>query len=294
MNEIRPMSADAYHADKFNETPSLSSSIAKILLDQSPMHAWLAHPRLNPNYVRETDTRFDLGSASHTMLLEPANASRVVIVDANDWRTNAAKALRDAEQAQGKYPILTHQFANVAAMVKAAREFLATTELAGILETGTIESSMFWQSGPTHFRARPDVVSADHRITLDYKTSATASPEIFELQIGRMKYDLQAEFYSAGIYALTGVDTKFIFLVQEITAPFACSLVGLTSAYRAVGQMKLARSIDIWKQCMSTKKWPAYPNTITFADPKPWQLAQAEEMAAANETGDETTEHHSV
>ena len=40
---------DAYHADPC-PGPSLSSSVAKLMLDRSPLHAWHAHPRLNPNF----------------------------------------------------------------------------------------------------------------------------------------------------------------------------------------------------------------------------------------------------
>src|SRR6266571_488600 len=67
---IYTLTAEQYHADPA-PTASLSSSVASILLDQSPLHAWLAHPRLNHSYVREdANSRFDLGSAAHMMLLE--------------------------------------------------------------------------------------------------------------------------------------------------------------------------------------------------------------------------------
>lgn len=74
--ELQTMSAEAYHQDPAPQ-PSLSSSIAKILLDQSPRHAWLAHPKLNPNYVAEEDSRFDIGTAAHVMMLE-RDSSRIV------------------------------------------------------------------------------------------------------------------------------------------------------------------------------------------------------------------------
>src|SRR5262245_50563917 len=52
--------------------PSLSASIAHILLSQSPRHAWEAHPRLNPHYEPEEAEAFDLGTAAHAYLLEGA------------------------------------------------------------------------------------------------------------------------------------------------------------------------------------------------------------------------------
>ena len=49
---IYGMSEDCYHADPA-DAPSLSASIAKILIAETPLHAWTAHPKLNPNFVRE-------------------------------------------------------------------------------------------------------------------------------------------------------------------------------------------------------------------------------------------------
>ena len=51
---------DDYFADPL-PAPSLTQSIAKIILDHSPLHAWHAHPRLNPNFVRDDPTKFDIG-----------------------------------------------------------------------------------------------------------------------------------------------------------------------------------------------------------------------------------------
>ena len=62
------MRAAAYHADPC-ERPSLSSSIAKILLEKTPRHAWTAHPRLNPDFAAKDESKFDLGTAVHELML---------------------------------------------------------------------------------------------------------------------------------------------------------------------------------------------------------------------------------
>jgi hypothetical protein len=46
------INAEKYHADPC-VVPSLSSSIAKILLRESARKAWFSHPRLNPDSLRE-------------------------------------------------------------------------------------------------------------------------------------------------------------------------------------------------------------------------------------------------
>jgi hypothetical protein len=274
---IEALSAEEYHADPA-PSASLSSSIANILLEQSPLHAWLAHPRLNPNYKPEQDSRFDLGSAAHMMLLEKSE-ERIVRVEAEDWRTKAAKEARDAAQAAGKYAVLERQYADIKEMCDAARKFIATTELAGILDDGDPEHTLVWQDGEVWCRARPDIMSKDRKILLDYKSTASAAPGVFSRQIGRMGYDCQAEFYSRGIEVLTGALPAFVFLAQEITPPYACSLVSLSNSYRFVGQTKVSKAQELWSKCLKTDSWPAYNTRIHWAEPAPWDLTQAEEFA---------------
>ena len=273
---IYNLSAENYHADPC-PTASLSSSIAKILIEQSPAHAYLAHPRLNPNFRREGDSRFDLGSAAHAMLLE-RDASKIVRVQADDWRTKAAKEARDAAQANGQHAVLERQYADIVAMCSAAQDYLLDTELGDILVTGTPEQTVLWQDGKMWCRARPDMLSSDKRVCLDYKSSASAAPDFIAKQIGRMGYDLQAEFYTRGISTAIGVEPTFVFLFQEIEPPYACSLISLSNAYRAVGLAKAQRALRLWERSMTTNNWAGYSSKILYAEPKPWDLAQAEEM----------------
>src|SRR5260221_11592401 len=108
------MSAEKYHADCCI-VPSLSSSIAQVLLRESPRKAWFSHPRLNPAYRSQEESKFDIGTASHAMLLEGANI--IETCDFADWRTNDAKAKRDAARAAGKIPLLKRHRDDVVAMV---------------------------------------------------------------------------------------------------------------------------------------------------------------------------------
>lgn len=265
-----------YHADPC-KVASLSSSIAKILLEQSPLHARLAHPRLNPHYAPEEKEDFDFGAAAHAMLLE-RTSNNIVWCEFNDWRKNAAKEARAAARKSGKLPILVHYQQVLAAMVAKAHEFIRDSELAGILDSGTAEQAIVWQEGPTYCRARLDLLSVGHDVVLDYKSTENAQPDMFIRQIGRMSYDLQAEFYTRGMKAINGKEPRFVFLVQEKTAPFACSLVALSNAYRAVGIGKVQAAIQLWGQCMSTQSWPGYSTQIHYAEPSPWQLLPGETL----------------
>jgi len=273
------ITAENYHADPC-PTASLSNSIASILLDQSPLHAWLAHPRLNPNYTREADTRFDLGSAAHMMLLE-RREDKIVRVQADDWRTKAAKEARAAAQANGQYAVLERQYGDIVSMCTAAQDYLLTTELGDMLATGDAEQAVLWQEANTFgdkvlwYRSRPDLISNDRRVVLDYKSTSSAAPDFVSKQIGRMNYDLQSEFYTRGMKSI-GHDTTFVFLFQEITPPYACSLISLSNTFREVGKLKLKRAMALWETSLTTNTWPGYTNKILYAEPKPWDAAEME------------------
>jgi hypothetical protein len=54
---------EEYHRDPA-PAPSLSSTLARVLLNQSPLHAWTASPRLNPMWEPKDSATFDIGRAA--------------------------------------------------------------------------------------------------------------------------------------------------------------------------------------------------------------------------------------
>jgi hypothetical protein len=279
---IHWMQADEYHADPCQE-PSLSNSIAKILITQSPSHARALHPRLNPQHTPDESPRFDIGSAAHALLLEGDNEAIQVIV-ADDWRKKATQEMRDQARADNKYPILDKHFGDLVSMVDVAKEFIAGSELAGILEDGQAEQTFIWQEGEIWCRVRTDWLATDHRLMLDYKTCASAAPDSFHRQINTMHYDLQAAFYKRGLTAVGGPeDAEFIFLAQEIEPPYACSFHSLSNTFKAIADDKVRQAIEIWQECMATDTWPTYTNRICCAEPPNWVLNQFMEMMEQRE-----------
>ena len=128
---IFTMSEETYHSDKIGSEITLSNSIAKIIIQQSPQHAWYAHPRLNPRHKSVDSDRFDLGTACHSLLLEQSDA-KIVYIDHDDYRTNAAKETRDMARAKGLTPILRKYEKSMLEMVSKAHEKIKNSELAGI------------------------------------------------------------------------------------------------------------------------------------------------------------------
>ena len=268
----------SYHAD-CAEQPSLSASIAHILLTQSPMHAWFSHPRLNPLYRPDHAARYDIGTAAHAMLLEK-DQSNIVRLEFDDYRTKAAKQARDEARAAGKTPILAKHHAACDAMVRAAHTALDASELAGVFDTGAPEQTCIWQEGDVWCRSRFDWMTGDGSIIVDYKTAENAAPDGFIRRMPGLGYLTQAAFYLRGARAL-GFNPRFVFMVQEIEPPYACSFVGLSPAMQEIADANVDHAIEAWRDCMRTKVWPGYPTRICYAEPTSWQLTEYEMREAA-------------
>ena len=253
----------------------LSSGTAHRLLSQSPAHARYSK--------HEESAAMDFGSLAHKVLLEDTEEG-LLIVEADDWRTKAAKELRDNARERGKIPVLAKQMPTVRAMVKVAREFIAQSEIPDAFKNGAPELTIAWQDGETWCKARPDWLNLTDGIMLHYKTTqGSAKPEVFiRNQFVPMGYDLAAAFYERGLSAV-GKTAMTVFLVQEVYEPFACSLVGLSPAMADIADSKVSRALTIWQECKKTGVWPAYLPRIHYAEPMPWHLAESEEKRTESE-----------
>jgi len=271
------MSDAQYHADPC-PTPSLSATIAKIMVTRSPAHAYWEHPRLNPSFQREESEAFDIGTIAHDALLQGAN--RIEVIDADSWRTNAAKEARAAARAKGLIPLLAKNYDRVSLMVKIANDAIADCpDLSGLtLRDGKAEQVIVWQDIGTWCRSKLDWLAHDRAVILDYKTcSGSAEPnDAMRTHIIPHGFDVQAAFYLRGLRCIvpTATATKFVFLIQETDAPYCCSFVGMPPAFIEFGEHKVSAAIRTWAACLRDNTWPAYPNRIFWPDVPPWAEAR--------------------
>jgi hypothetical protein len=280
---IHTMSAEDYHADPC-AVPSLTASIAAILTSQSPLHAWTAHPRLNPNYTREVSDKFDLGTVAHALLLEGESAAEVL--DFPDWRTKDAKEAREAARAAGRIPLLSKHWANVETMVSAVNSQLDALPIEPRPFTdGKPEQTLIWEEdGGVVCRARLDWLRDDLTLIEDLKTTArSANPEGWSRNLYGIGSDVQAAFYLRGlrtIYGLDGfqgpmiLDPAFRWIVCESTPPYALSINALGPAALALAEAKVEAAIKVWRECLEADHWPGYPQTVCYADLPGWEEAR--------------------
>lgn len=273
MQGIYPdMSFEDYLKDPCS-VPSLTRSVIRQLLD-CPKKAWFNHPRLNTVYEPDKpETKFDIGKAAHSLLLEGMDIA--VALEYKDWRTKEAQTARQLAAKDGKIAMLMHLYIEACEMVAQARLALI---VAGIfLDDGKAEQTYIWKEGETFLRIRPDWISDETRLILDYKTTGqSAYPESFNSSVINFGLDIQESLYRRGVKAITGQDYDFIFMVQEVAPPYLCSFVRLDIMYQDMGKEKIDKGIKIWHKCLSENKWPGYPQEIYTLEPKPWSLAQWE------------------
>lgn len=281
MAEVVDVSEADYHADRVADAPTLSNSIAKVIIEKSPLHARAEHPRFNPQLERKADKKFDLGTGAHALLLE-GREDAIVVVNADAYRSDAAKAARSEAYLAGKTPILEKDLAPVQEMVAAARGQLQKFTPVPFTD-GKPEKTLVWNDNGVLCRARIDWLRDDLTGIDDYKTtSASAAPEKWGKTMAGFDGAMQVAFYLRGLRALGARQPWFRFVVQELAPPYALCVFSLSPDTLAIADAKVQYAIDTWRRCVATDVWPAYPEETCYLQAAPWEESQWLDRAARN------------
>lgn len=249
--------ADAYHADPV-PGGSLSASGVKDLLPPS-CPAKFRHRQL---HGRPDKGVFDFGRAAHRQVL--GVGEDVVVVDADNWRTKAAKAEQAEARAAGKSPVLTHEWEVIEAMAAKLREHPVAAALLAP-DSGVAEVTLVWEDPATGVKLRARLDWLRHSqpgrrlVVPDYKTCAEASPEAFSKAADNYGYPTQADHYLDGVRTLLGEpDPAFVFIAQEKTEPYLVSVFELDHVAMQIGAVRNRWARDLYAECRRTDVWPAY------------------------------------
>lgn len=263
--------AETYHADPA-PAPSLSSTLARAILFQSPLHAWAQSPRMNPHHEPVQNDAFSLGNAAHTALL--AKGQPFVCSGYDDFRTKAAREEREELEAQGCVVLRPADFERVEMMVRAARVQLDLHKIGDVFRDGVNERSHFAEIDGVWCRCMTDNMTAKGRIIYDYKTTAaSAAPEAAIRTICNYGYDVQAAHYRDVVRAVTGENWRFRFVIQEKSDPFALSVTELSEDWLTTAGKKAARARELWRMCLERygeAPWPGYPAVVAVVDAPTW------------------------
>lgn len=251
---------------------AFSSGVAHRVITQSPLHA------LSSKTHRKPSSSSNIGELCHRLLLE-GHEENIVLIEADNFLTKAAKTERDQAYKEGKVPILAKEMGPIRTMVNMAKSFVEQTEIAGIFESGRPEVTVTWDEDGMACKARPDWLSDDWHLSV--KTTnvlAGANPASFSRRtLTPQGYDFNLAFYRRGLEK-NDIHVQHRILVIEQNRPHGCCLIALAPNMEAIAAADVERAINIWRECETTNYYPAYPTETFHAEATPLQLAEAEEM----------------
>jgi hypothetical protein len=266
---------DVPTADYFSDPcffPSLTQSVAKILLDRFPKKAWLAHPRLNPAWEPFEHKKFAIGNAAHSLMM--GRGKELAVFDEADWNaTGGGKGakkelheLRDEALAQGKVPILKHQHDTAVDMVVSARtQLLTIPDLTDAFIEGNGEVVIAAEVDGVWLRSMVDwMVDPCH--LYDYKTTdLCAAPERIPYIMANAGWDVQAAIQERILDVINPAGAgrrHHYFVCQETDEPYAMVPSELPESVMNIGRRKLTAAMQIWRSCMTTGDWPLYSRKV--------------------------------
>lgn len=273
------MASGDYFADPC-PLPSLTQSIAKTLLGYSPAHARLEHPKLAPP-IADEDAEPEkymvaqaIGNAAHALLI--GRGKTLAVADFPNWKTKDAQTFKADALLHDRTPILTKHMARAYAMVKATRDQLdaAGHKSAFLAGAGSGEVVIAWQEDGLWFRSMLDWVDGKWPKYFDFKsTGLSCAPHVVIERPSELGWDIQAAMHDRGLDVLApdyAGRREFYFIAQENELPYALTPIRLSNHDLTMGHKKLQFAIDIWRDCMATGKWPAYPAETIHSRPRPW------------------------
>lgn len=282
---LKGVSHQEYHSDSLPGAPRLSRSIAVKLLDQSPFHAYAAHPLLG-GAVEESDEETEeraSGSLIHELLL--GGGLGIAVCPYDSWRTNASKDARDEALSNGLLPVLEPKYHAGQKTVGLIRKRVAELDID--LATFEPEITALWESGGVACKSRSDLLSLGLGKLLDIKITTKINEGAFDRSIRAYGLDIQAVAYAEGVAAahpeLAGrIDLEF--LVCERKPPYDVMVKGLSPAWLSIGETRWARAKKVWKECLASSHWPGW-GIRPPAEPRPWDL-QEEFTAGLHSAGE--------
>jgi hypothetical protein len=237
--------------------PAFRQSLAKTLIQSCP--AELKHELDNGR--EPASKEMDLGQVVHQLVL---GGCKFEEVDADSYRTAAAREHRDDIRARGFTPLLSKELEPLRALAMHIK-FEIEEKLGLAVSDMRCERTIEWlkpigKGLLLRCEGTPDAeFKAD---VLDLKVGEEPNPDIWDVKLYNMCYDVQAAAYREA----TGAARHHIVAAQMGGAGLV-SVLPVSESYLAIGQDRWDESCETFARCIDTDTWPAYaPRTITPPD----------------------------
>ena len=203
---------------------------------------------------RKESAAFDVGTATHTLVLQP-ELSDTIWMGAADRRGLAWKKTKlEAEEAgallltEGDY-LLAHDMAEAVRANKAAAELLSGDLVC--------EASVFAKHEPTgiDIRCRPDGWRRDIGALIDLKTTITSDPAGFAKQCANFGYHVQDQHYRMTMEAAGFEIDRFVFIAVQKSKPHRVGVFELDHESLVEGRAACQYAFEKFSRAQETNEW---------------------------------------
>lgn len=259
--------------EEYHSSEGISSSgISLIIPPNCPKLYW--HRYLSGHYKSPSTSSFSIGSAVHTMVLEPEEFdNRYAICPAVDRRTKIGKETFNSflDDAEGREVLTDDQYNIVCNMSLSVTSHRAFKGIVDSDDRGNIEDSISWidqrhgswigSNSGALLRSRPDFYNES--IIMDIKTTRDVRSFSFSKSIADYGYHRQAAMACDGLSILTGRKyTNVILFVVSKEPPHLIKSYVLSSAAVEEGRRQYKEGAMIYKKCLDDDEWPGYDEII--------------------------------
>lgn len=242
--------------------PRLRQSTAKRLLQCSPAQVY-GELVTGEHGSDAPSNEMDKGSLLDALVF---GGRAIHVVEADDWRTKAAREARVAARVAGHIPALERDLEPLRSMAEACKRAISGLGIEMGAGLADAQKRLEWYSSlDVACSGTPDLVCHKTRTILDLKCTASCNPEWLVRQIDNQHWDLQAAAYSEAV----------VWPLEESTEPYAYVLLAaerdglrqvvahdLDTLYVDVGRKKWLQAQQIWQECWASATWPGYQRTV--------------------------------
>lgn len=275
---------------------AVNQTALKVIDQQTPKHA---KAYMHGRYLGTDGKDRRFGRAQHCFLLEPAtfeerflvaNPCAELLVSGQRKGETCGATASWRESATGTWFCGTHAKARQCGQPEdyisetdmdrirtASRELLTHNAVRLLRQHGGCEVTLFWERDGILCKGRVDKLIEDGpyaNTIIDLKKIQPGRGTDAALQkaIHDYGYDMQAAWYSSGVGKLIGTNPHFAWIFMEDAEPFDVRAVEASAAMLVVGEAKVRRAWEVYRQCYETGHWPGYSNDIEQLSPADWEL----------------------
>lgn len=223
-------------------------------------------------YSPASQVAMNLGSAAHTILLEPHLFETEWCVSPKfDGRTTDGKNGKKLfeEMNLGKNIITDVEFDLIKLFTTACYR---NTEVSRILKDYEKEKTYQFELDGIEMKARLDLVSEKDNVVIDLKTTKDASPKEFTTDLIGRNYDVQMFHYAHAAMSgkIGSMPNIYVIALETISGEMA--LYNITNiVYSDYTKAKYAKSIETYKRILTMKERPVkYSENIVSLDLPYW------------------------